>query len=71
MLKYSHPWLASIIHHWPATVLLPSVLLLVAVLASSQGGGTAEMRPPRRSRRRYDLTSTSSRANQPLRRRTK
>jgi hypothetical protein len=33
MLKYSHPWLASILHQWPATVLLPSVLLLVAVLA--------------------------------------
>jgi hypothetical protein len=33
MLRYSHPWLAYIIHQWPATVLLPSVLLLVAVLA--------------------------------------
>jgi hypothetical protein len=32
MLKNSHPWLASILHQWPATVLLPSVLLLVAVL---------------------------------------
>ena len=33
MLKYSHPWLAFILHCWPATVFLPSALLLVAVLA--------------------------------------
>jgi hypothetical protein len=33
MLKYSHPWLAFIFDYWPATVLLPTVLLLVAVLA--------------------------------------
>jgi hypothetical protein len=33
MLKYRHPWLAFILDYWPATVFLPSVLLLVAVLA--------------------------------------
>jgi hypothetical protein len=33
MLRYSHPWLAYILHQWPATIFLPSVLLLVAVLA--------------------------------------
>ena len=33
MLKYSHPWLAFILDHWPATVLLPAVLLLIAALA--------------------------------------
>jgi hypothetical protein len=33
MLKYSHPWLAFILDYWPATVFLPSVLLLVTALA--------------------------------------
>ena len=33
MLKYSHPWLAVLIHYWPSLVLLPTLLLLVAALA--------------------------------------
>jgi hypothetical protein len=33
MLRYSHPWLEFILDYWPATVFLPSVLLLVAALA--------------------------------------
>ena len=33
MLKYSHPWLAAVLHHWPSVVFLPSLLILVTVLA--------------------------------------
>ena len=33
MLKYSQPWLAFILDYWPATLFLPSVLLLIAALA--------------------------------------
>jgi hypothetical protein len=31
--KYSHPTLAWILDYWPATVLLPAVLILIAGLA--------------------------------------
>jgi hypothetical protein len=33
MLRYSHPWLGFVLDYWPATVLLPTVLLLIVVLA--------------------------------------
>jgi hypothetical protein len=33
MLKYSHPVLAVLVHHWPSMVLLPSLLILIAALA--------------------------------------
>ena len=33
MLKYTHPTLAWLLHYWPATIFLPTVLLLIAVLA--------------------------------------
>jgi len=31
--RYNHPTLAWMLDYWPATILLPSVLLLIAVLA--------------------------------------
>jgi hypothetical protein len=51
MLKYSHPILAWLIHYWPASLFLPSILLLIAVLVvvthkwDQQGGAV-----PRRFR---------------------
>ena len=33
MLKYSHPWLALLLHYWPAAIMLPMILLLIVVLA--------------------------------------
>ena len=33
MLKYIHPWLATVLHYWPATIFLPFILLLITVLA--------------------------------------
>ena len=33
MLKYSHPWLALLLHYWPAAILLPTILLLITALA--------------------------------------
>ena len=33
MLKYSHPWLATLLHYWPAAILLPTILLLITALA--------------------------------------
>jgi hypothetical protein len=33
LLKYSHPWLATILNYWPATVLPPIMLGLIAMLA--------------------------------------
>ena len=32
-LKYTYPELYTILHYWPATVLLPCILLLIASLA--------------------------------------
>jgi hypothetical protein len=31
--RYNHPTLAWMLDYWPATILLPAVLLLLAVLA--------------------------------------
>ena len=31
--RYNHPTLAWILDYWPATILLPTILLLLAVLA--------------------------------------
>jgi hypothetical protein len=33
MLKYSHPVLATLMHHWPSMILLPAILILIAALA--------------------------------------
>jgi hypothetical protein len=33
LVKYRHPWLATILTYWPATVLLPIMLGLIAMLA--------------------------------------
>ena len=33
MWRYTHPELYVLLRHWPATVLLPLVLVLIAVLA--------------------------------------
>jgi hypothetical protein len=33
MLKYSHPELAFLLHYWPTTVFLPTILLLILTLA--------------------------------------
>jgi hypothetical protein len=33
MLRYSHPWLAALLDHWPAAVVLPGTLVVIAVLA--------------------------------------
>jgi hypothetical protein len=33
MLRYTHPWLALLLHYWPAAILLPTILLMIAVLA--------------------------------------
>lgn len=33
MLKYNHPWLAYLVDHWPALILLPSLLVVMAALA--------------------------------------
>jgi hypothetical protein len=32
MLRYTHPWLALMLHYWPAAILLPTIFVLVAVL---------------------------------------
>jgi hypothetical protein len=34
MLKYSHPDLAVLVHHWPSMVFLPLILLAVVALAT-------------------------------------
>jgi hypothetical protein len=34
MLKYSHPDLAVLVHHWPSMVFLPLILLGVVALAT-------------------------------------
>ena len=31
LLRYSHPWLATILNYWPAAVLLPTILGLIAM----------------------------------------
>ena len=33
MLKYSHPWLATLLHYWPAAIMLPTTLLVITLLA--------------------------------------
>jgi hypothetical protein len=32
MLKYSHPWLALLLHYWPAAIMLPTIFLVIIVL---------------------------------------
>jgi hypothetical protein len=33
MLKYSHPTLAFLVHYWPVTIFLPTILLMIVALA--------------------------------------
>lgn len=33
MLKYSHPYLAFVLNHWPSMIFLPTILLVVLTLA--------------------------------------